>query len=163
MNSFPTLSEILNKGYVPKRDSFNIIPYNKTKTQLEEEYLELLIKQSNLQSEDKADVKNYLLGDGNFEVIPFLLLNGQPSVAAFLKLDDKFQDSTFVSESDKELIARIVGRRSGDKDIRLGDNIIFRGEQFRVIWETSGFYMYSDLRDEITYELNNSDGVIIRI
>lgn len=76
------------------------------------------------------------------------------SVAWFLNLKDKFEDSTFTYDKDKEFIENLVGRISGEgEDIKLGSNVRHGMSIGRVIWVNSGFYLYNDMEDYIETEL----------
>lgn len=93
----------------------------------------------------------------NFDIIKYVSFNNEICVGAFYKLKDKFEDSSFVYEKDKELISNLVGRKdSNGLDLKLGDFVTKKNSTdiYRIIWCNSGFCLYNDYSDCIEDELD---------
>lgn len=98
----------------------------------------------------------YFYESESFSVLKYKSLAGEDCVGSFFKLKDKFEDSSFINESDKDFIAQLVGRKdSNGDDILLGDQVMLGDSKktYRVIWVNSGFWLYDDFYDGIHDEL----------
>lgn len=78
--------------------------------------------------------------------------DGEVFAGLFTQLDDKFQDSTFVNESDKHLIEKIVARKDmNGKQIMLNDLVVFNNgyEGGRVVWWENCFCVINKDGDHV--------------
>lgn len=79
----------------------------------------------------------------------------------FRKLNDKFDDCSFIDDGDRDALSKIALRKAADgRLIYLGDLIICAEGVGRVVWLDSEFYVYCDIRDENVMSLNDDSKII---
>lgn len=78
------------------------------------------------------------------------------TIGAFRKIKDKFEDSTFTYQLDRDAIALLAPRMDSEgRVVRLGDFIQYNYSDFgRVIWAEDGFYVYDDVTECIVHDLS---------
>lgn len=149
------INEIYNEGYVMIDGGYLIDhPHFKyiSEMSISEAHQELLKIEG---GEDPSDTL-YFYQNEQFETLFYISRTDRPAIGRFYKVEDKFQDSTFINEKDKDIIANIVGRIDcNGREIKLGDYVTFENEytKGRVVWAESGFYIYDDILQELTTDL----------
>lgn len=100
----------------------------------------------------------YLYENEDFETLFYISSRNEKCIGRFYKIKNKFENSTFINEKDKEVISNIVARLDcNDQEIKLGDIVFFENGygSGRVIWVDSAFNVYNDSFEENFSELSN--------
>lgn len=160
-----TLSSLVASGYALKHEGVRAdllsLRDGLSETELKELFLDYLVKNTQFKDVSRKELITYYLNGGRYEVLCYADVTGALCLSIFQKLDDKFEDSTFIVESDKEIISKIIGRYDSiGQPIYLGDTVQSRDVIGRVIWSDSGFCIYNDIQEQIEFDLSNDSKMI---
>lgn len=105
----------------------------------------------------------YFYSNDQFKILKYIHPNGDNCIGLFRQLEDQYEDSEFVYESDKEFISKLVGRRDANgQDILLGDQVLMGKSinPFRVVWVKSGFWLFDEYSQCIEAELDTDNRLV---
>lgn len=160
-----TLSSLFASGYALKHEGVRAdllsLRTGLSETDLKELFLDYIVENTEFKNVSKKELITYYLNADRYKVLCYTDVTGTLRLSIFHKLEDKFEDSTFVTESDREIISKIIGRYdSVGQPIYLGDTVQSRDVIGRVIWSCSGFCVYNDIQEQIEFDLSNDSKMI---